>query len=64
MQQAKKALLDALRTALVEVAPDHPVEAAFESPRQAAHGDLAITCAMALARPLKRSPRELATVLV
>ena len=64
MQQAKKALLDALRTALAEVATDHTVEAAFESPRQAAHGDLAITCAMALARPLKKNPRELATALV
>jgi arginyl-tRNA synthetase len=64
MQQAKMALLDALRTALAEVASDHTVEAAFESPRQAAHGDLAITCAMALARPLKKNPRELATALV
>jgi len=64
MQQAKKALLDALRTALVEVAPDHPVEAAFESPRQAAHGDLAVTCAMALARPLKKNPREVAAAVV
>jgi arginyl-tRNA synthetase len=64
MHQAKQALLDALRTALVEVAPSQPVEAAFESPRQAAHGDLAITCAMQLAKPLKKSPREVAQALV
>jgi arginyl-tRNA synthetase len=64
MLQAKQALLDALRAALAEVAPGTPVEAAFESPRQAAHGDLAITCAMPLARALKRTPREVAQALV
>ncbi|MEK0418992.1 MAG: hypothetical protein RI949_2998 [Pseudomonadota bacterium] len=64
MQQATLALLDALRAALAEVAPDTPLEAAFESPRQAAHGDFAITCAMQLARPLKKNPRELAQHLV
>jgi arginyl-tRNA synthetase len=64
MEQARRALLAALRTALAETAPDTPVEAAFELPRQAAHGDLAITCAMQLARPLKKNPRELAQALV
>ena len=64
MEQARKALLDALRAALAEVAPDTPIEPAFESPRQASHGDLAITCAMPLARPLKKNPREVAQALV
>ena len=64
MEQARKALLAALRSALAELAPDTPVEAVFELPRQAAHGDLAITCAMQLARPLKKNPRELAQALV
>jgi arginyl-tRNA synthetase len=64
MHQAKEELLDALRTALAEVAPDHPIAAAFERPGLAAHGDLAITGAMALARPMKKNPRELATALV
>ncbi len=64
MEQARRALLAALRSALAELAPDTPVEAAFELPRQAAHGDLAITCAMQLARPLKKNPRELAQALV
>ena len=64
MEQARKALLMALRSALAEVAPDSPVEPAFESPRQASHGDLAITCAMPLARPLKKNPREVAQALV
>ena len=38
--------------------------AAFESPKQAAHGDLACTAAMQLAKPLKQNPRELAQALV
>ena len=64
MEKVRQALLQALRSALAEIAPEQPVDAAFESPRQAAHGDLAITCAMQLARPLRRNPRELATALV
>jgi len=64
MIQAKQALLAALREALAEVAPDAPATAAFESPKQASHGDLAITGAMQLARPLKKNPRELAQALV
>ena len=64
MHQARLALLDALRAALAEVAPGVPAEADFETPRQAAHGDLAITCALALARPLRRKPREVAEALM
>lgn len=64
MIQAKQALLQALAAALGEVSTGQPVVAAFESPKQAAHGDLAITAAMALARPLKKNPRELAQALV
>ncbi len=64
MQKVKQALLDALRTALAAVAPDQAVEAAFETPRQASHGDLAITAGMQLARAARRNPRELAQALV
>jgi arginyl-tRNA synthetase len=64
MQQVKQALLDALGAALAEVAPGAGIEAAFETPRQASHGDLAITSAMTLARSLKRNPRDLAQALV
>ena len=64
MEQVRQALLSALGQALREVAPDQPVTPAFESPRQAAHGDLAITCAMALAKPLKKNPRELGQALI
>ena len=64
MELVRQALLQALRSALAEIAPEHPVDAAFESPRQAAYGDLAVTCAMQLARPLRRNPRELASALV
>ena len=64
MIQAKKALLDALAAAVRQLAPDTPYSAAFESPKQASHGDFAITAAMQLSRGLKRNPRELASALI
>jgi arginyl-tRNA synthetase len=64
MIQAKQELLQALSRALAGLAPDAPPVAAFESPKQAAHGDLAITAAMPLARSLKKNPREIAQALV
>jgi arginyl-tRNA synthetase len=66
MIQAKRELLSALGDALRQVAPDGaavPVPV-FEAPKQAVHGDLAVTAAMQLAKPLKKNPRELATALV
>ncbi len=64
MIQAKHDLLEALGAAMAEVAPGSALEPAFESPKQAAHGDLACTLAMPLARTLKKNPRELAAGLV
>ena len=70
MIQAKQELRQALQVALALLAAEAaeagvPVpEATFESPKQATHGDLAITSAMQLARPLKKNPRDLAAQLV
>jgi len=64
MIQAKQELRQALAAALAALAGEQAPEAAFESPKQAAHGDLAITAAMGLARALKMNPRELAAQLV
>jgi arginyl-tRNA synthetase len=64
MIQAKEELLVALTQALAELVPGNELSPAFESPKQAAHGDLAITAAMQLARPLRKNPRELAQALV
>ena len=67
MIRAKQELLRALQSALAELARSLDTEtpaAAFESPRQAAHGDLAVTVAMQMARALRRNPRELAERLV
>jgi arginyl-tRNA synthetase len=64
MIQAKAELQQALAAALQQLAPDHSIPALFESPKQAAHGDLAITVAMQLARPLKSNPRAVAEQLV
>jgi arginyl-tRNA synthetase len=67
MIEATQALRDALQTVFAQLvagtgqaAPD----ATFENPRQASHGDLAITGAMGLARALKKNPREIAAELV
>jgi arginyl-tRNA synthetase len=64
MIQAKQDLLAALSAALQELSPGTPLVAAFESPKQAAHGDFACTAAMQLAKPLKKNPRELAQALI
>ncbi len=64
MIQAKQELLAALGVAIGEVGSGGAVAAAFESPKQAAHGDLACTAALQLARPLKKNPREVAAALV
>ena len=67
MIQAKHELRQALQGALTELATAAGVVvpvAAFESPKQASHGDLAITAAMPLARALKQNPREIGHALV
>ncbi|HSW08370.1 arginine--tRNA ligase, partial [Aquabacterium sp.] len=64
MIQAKQELLEALGAAISQLAPGAALSPAFESPKQAAHGDFAITAAMQLSRSLKRNPRELAAALV
>jgi arginyl-tRNA synthetase len=71
MIQAKQELLQSLQAALHNVVQMFsgdtqvvPPPAVFESPKQAAHGDLAVTAAMSLARSLKKNPREVAERLV
>ena len=60
MLSVKIELLDALAQALEKLVPGAGAKAAFESPKVAAHGDLATTAAMQLAKPLKLNPRQLA----
>jgi arginyl-tRNA synthetase len=64
MIQAKAQLLKALGDSVAQLAPAVAYTAAFESPKHASHGDLAITAAMQLAKPLKAHPRALAQSLV
>ncbi|HNJ46368.1 MAG TPA: arginine--tRNA ligase, partial [Ottowia sp.] len=59
MQSVKTELLAALAAELERLWPGSGSKAAFESPRQAAHGDFACTAAMQLAKPLKANPRAL-----
>jgi arginyl-tRNA synthetase len=60
MLLVKQALLEALANSLESLSPGAGAKAVFESPKVAAHGDLACTAAMQLAKPLGRKPRELA----
>ncbi|MDP9043895.1 MAG: arginine--tRNA ligase [Pseudomonadota bacterium] len=64
MIQVKHDLLEALGAAIGAVAPGADWAPAFESPKQAAHGDLACTAAMPLAKRLRKNPREVAAALV
>ena len=64
MIQAKAELQAALAAAVTQLAPDAALTPVFESPKQAAHGDLAITAAMQLAKPLKANPRAVAEQLI
>ena len=64
MIEAQHALLGALNRVVDGLAAGHGLALAFESPKQAAHGDLAITAAMQLARAQKKNPRELASAIV
>ena len=63
MLQAKQDLLAALAAGLDQLSPGAGDKAAFELPKVAAHGDLACTAAMQLAKPLKRNPRQVAEAL-
>jgi arginyl-tRNA synthetase len=60
MLLVKQELLAALAAGLEQLSPGAGDKAAFELPKAAAHGDLACTAAMQLAKPLKRNPRQVA----
>jgi len=59
MLNAQQELLAALAAELEKLQPGAGARAAFESPKVAAHGDLACTAAMQLAKALKQNPRQL-----
>jgi arginyl-tRNA synthetase len=63
MLSAKHQLLTALAAELDKLQPGAGARAAFESPKVAAHGDLACTAAMQLAKALKQNPRQLGETL-
>ena len=63
MLTVKTELLQTLAAVLETLSPGAGAKAIFESPKVAAHGDLASTVAMQLAKPLKLNPRALAESL-
>ena len=60
MLTVKTELLQALDAVLEQLLPGAGAKAIFESPKVAAHGDLATTAAMQLAKPLRQPPRQVA----
>ena len=60
MLTVKTELLQTLASELEAISAGAGAKAIFESPKVAAHGDLATTVAMQLAKPLKLNPRQLA----
>jgi len=63
MLRIKQELLAGLAATLEQMVPGAGQKAAFESPKVASHGDLAVTAAMQLAKPLKSNPRQVAEQL-
>ena len=63
MLSIKNELLAALAAGLEQLSPGAGDKAAFESPKVAAHGDLACTAAMQLAKGLKQNPRQVGEAL-
>jgi arginyl-tRNA synthetase len=60
----KAHVADLFADALAVVAPDMAITIDVQRPKQAEHGDFACNLALQLARPLKRSPRDVARSLV
>ena len=63
MIAVKQELLAGLAAELEKRVPGAGARAVFETPKSAAHGDLASNAAMQLAKPLKLNPRQLAESL-
>ncbi len=58
-------LSDLFAQALRAVAPEHEgATVLIERPKQASHGDYACNLAMQLAKPLRKSPRDIAQLLI
>src|SRR3990170_4776234 len=63
--EIKSHLTELLTRALARVAPQQPASIiSLDRPKQAQHGDYSVSAALQLAKPLKRSAREIALELV
>jgi arginyl-tRNA synthetase len=61
----KSHLSDLFAQALCVIAPEHEgATVLIERPKQASHGDYACNLAMQLAKPLRKSPRDIANALI
>jgi arginyl-tRNA synthetase len=65
LPDTKAHLVELLTAALKSIAPDHPgASIVLERPKLAQHGDYACNLALQLAKPLRRSPRDIAARLI
>jgi arginyl-tRNA synthetase len=60
----KSHLAELFTVAAGVVAPEQAMSVLIERPKQAAHGDYACNLAMQLAKPLRKSPRDIANALI
>lgn len=60
----KSHLAQLFAQALCVVAPEHQATILIERPKQSSHGDYACNLAMQLAKPLSKSPRDIANALI
>jgi arginyl-tRNA synthetase len=60
----KSHLAELFAQALSQVAPGQEVSVLIERPKLATHGDYACNLAMQLAKPLRKSPRDIANALI
>jgi arginyl-tRNA synthetase len=60
----KSHLAELFAQALREVAPEQDATVLIERPKLASHGDYACNLAMQLAKPLRKSPRDIANALI
>src|SRR3972149_3835617 len=63
--EIKSHLTELLTRALATVAPQHPASIiTLDRPKQAQHGDYSVSVALQLAKPLRRSARDIAQDLL
>ncbi|HBL64880.1 MAG TPA: arginine--tRNA ligase, partial [Achromobacter sp.] len=64
LPEQQKQLISLIQAAVAQSLPDAQANVLLEGPKVPAHGDVATNVAMQLAKPARRTPRELAQAIV